>query len=126
MACATHPWAGCGACLLAYALLIPRYGLWGAVAATILGFTVMASFAFWLSQRVRPFRYEYARWAKLVGCAAASALPTLLIRPDGFWAQVALAFASAGSFLVLLHAVRFATEGEREAVWHAFRQLCRL
>ncbi len=116
-------WMGGAACLLAYALLIPPFGLWGAVAATLLGFSAMAAYAFWKSQRVRHFRYEYGRWAKIVVSAAASALPSVLLHPDGFWAQIALGSACMCLFATLLWSVRFATEGERRAADAALRRL---
>ena len=38
---------GSAACLVAYATLIPRYHLWGAVAATLIGFGVILGYGFW-------------------------------------------------------------------------------
>jgi O-antigen/teichoic acid export membrane protein len=116
-------WMGGVVCLLAYALLIPVYGLWGAVAATLMGFSAMAGYALWKSQRVRPFRYEYGRWAKIVGCGMAAALPSVLLHPGEFWVQIALGFACIGLFAVLLVAARFATEGERHAAHAELKRL---
>ena len=116
-------WMGGGACLLAYALLIPPYGLWGAVAATVLGFSAMAAYAFWKSQRVRHFQYEYGRWAKIVACAASATLPSVLLQPEDFWAQIALGSACVCLFAMLLWSVRFATSGERHAALASLRRL---
>ena len=118
-------WSGCAACLLAYAALIPAYGLWGAVAATLLGFAVMAAFALCVSQRVRPFQYEYGRWAKLALCALASTLPFLLLHPSGFWMKVALGACSVGSFVLLLHLSQFATDQERRIAHDSLRRFLR-
>lgn len=115
-------WVGSGVCLLGCAVLIPRFGLWGAVAATLLGFTVMAAFAFWGSERVRPFPYEYGRWAKILACTAAATLPTWLLHPAGFWSQLALGLGSVSLFFLLLEAVQFATPGERRAIRGALAQ----
>ena len=97
-------WTGAGACLLAYALLIPRFELWGAVAATLIGFALMAAFALWRSQRFRPFPYEYSRWVKITACAMMAALPSVLLRPTGFWYQAALGSACMALFVMLLFA----------------------
>ncbi len=114
-------WIGAGACLLAYALLIPRYGLWGAVGATHLGFALMAFFALWRSQRIRPFRYEYGRWTKILACGALSALPSLILHPSGFSSQTALGFGCLTLFPFFLWLTRFPTGEETQTVIVAFR-----
>jgi O-antigen/teichoic acid export membrane protein len=68
----------CLVCLGLYGLLIPRYGMFGAVAATFLAFVAKAIWVYRESQRVFPVRYEFGRLAK----AALLAL--------GFWVARAL------------------------------------
>ncbi|AGA29614.1 membrane protein involved in the export of O-antigen and teichoic acid [Singulisphaera acidiphila DSM 18658] len=116
-------WVGSGSCLLAYATLIPRFGLWGAIAATLLGFALMASFALWKGQRLRPFQYEYGRWAKILVCGALAVLPSVLLHPSRITTQIALGIASSGLFLVLLWALRFPTDGETQTLADILRKL---
>jgi O-antigen/teichoic acid export membrane protein len=112
-------WAGTGVCLIGYALLIPRHGTRGAIEATLLGFGTIAALAFLGSQRVRPFGYEYARWGKIIACAAAAVVPSAILRPTGFWPQAGLGAGCFGLFLALLVAARLPTVGE----WRAAGQL---
>src|SRR5215831_7983293 len=42
-------------CIAAYALLIPRYELWGAVAATVVTFAFLMFLARYKSYRLRPY-----------------------------------------------------------------------
>jgi O-antigen/teichoic acid export membrane protein len=118
-------WIGAGGCFLAYALLIPRFGVWGAVAATHLGFALMASCALWKGQRLRPFRYEYGRWCKILFCGATAASPTLILNPSDFTVQLALGCACVCLFPCLLWITRFQTKDEVHTLAGAFRKrLC--
>lgn len=120
---ATVTWMGVGACLLGYILLIPQYGLWGAVTSTLTGFAVIAIVSLVKSQRIRPFRYEYGRWVKILACAIMATLPSVILRPAGFWHQIALGAACIGAFAILLAASQFPTEGERRALRDALRRI---
>ncbi len=65
--------------LAAYAVLIPRFGVAGAVAATLLGQAVRLGWFVWLSQRSAPLRYGFGRVALLaLGAAVVAALPQLM------------------------------------------------
>jgi O-antigen/teichoic acid export membrane protein len=46
-------------------LLIPRYGVWGAIAATLLAYTLRFGVMQWLSQRQYRINYDWARIARL-------------------------------------------------------------
>jgi O-antigen/teichoic acid export membrane protein len=115
-------WIGAGGCLLAYALLIPRFGVWGAIAATHLGFALWASLALWKGQRLRPFRYEYGRWCKILFCGGTAAAPSLILGPSGFAAQLALGFVCVGLFPFLLWVTRFPAEDEVHALAKALQK----
>ena len=106
-------WIGTGVCMGGYALLIPRFKLWGAVAATLAGFTTILVIGLWKSQRVRRFRYEYSRWLKLIIAAAVVLVPFEILRPATFWPQVAAGIAAASLFPAVLLLLGFLTQDER-------------
>ena len=105
-------WSGSATCLGAYALLIPTYGLWGAIVATHTGFAMMAFWAFLLSQRLYPIQFEYLRWAKLLASGAIAIVPTLAIHPDPFSLQLVLGSCCVGLFLIALWFLGFPTDQE--------------
>ena len=70
-------WMGAIVCLAGYATLIPRYRLWGAVAATGIAFTFMLLLSYWQAQKLRPFPYEYRRMLIVI---IAALVPVLLFR----------------------------------------------
>jgi O-antigen/teichoic acid export membrane protein len=88
---------GAAACMGAYAVLIPRFHLWGAAAATLAGFAVMTCAAVYWAQRVRRYDYEYGRMTRLFVYSAAAVAAMASLHPQGFWTQVA-----AGSMVLVL------------------------
>ncbi len=58
-------------CLAAYAALIPRWQVWGAVVATNIGFLSLAFFSYFSARRVLPFRIQWGSVARLGATAAA-------------------------------------------------------
>jgi O-antigen/teichoic acid export membrane protein len=60
-------WLAAGMTLVAYAVLIPRYGSWGAAIATVIGYMVRELATYKFSQHVLPVRYTWAPVWKLVG-----------------------------------------------------------
>jgi len=90
------------ACLASYALLIPKFKLWGAVAATLIGFTVILVYGFLAAQRVRAFRFEYGRLARIAVFAVMAVGLFYVLGPSGFWAQTMLACLFGGAFAAAL------------------------
>jgi O-antigen/teichoic acid export membrane protein len=109
-------WIGTIACLGGYALLIPRYKLWGAVTATAIGFSTIFVVALWKSEKLRPFRYEYTRWLKIALAEAVVIGAFEILRPTGFWLQMAAGIAAAVIFPLILILLRFPDEQERQLV----------
>ncbi len=68
-------------CIGLYVLLIPRYGMFGAVAATAVAFLVKAVWVYVLSQRLYPIRFEFTRLVP-VAAAAAAAVGLRFALPD--------------------------------------------
>jgi O-antigen/teichoic acid export membrane protein len=109
-------WIAAGACLAGYALLIPRFKAWGAIAATLLGFSIIFVVGLWKSQRARPFPYEYGRWIRIVLTGAIVVAGYEWLRPDTFWPQVAAGAGAAVLFPALLVLSGFLNSEERQTV----------
>jgi O-antigen/teichoic acid export membrane protein len=120
-------WLAAAVCLAGYALLIPRFKLWGAVAATLIGFLVIFVVGLWKSQRLHRFPYEYQRWVKIAVSTAGMLVLALVLRPSTFWGQVGVACSGAVLFPVLLILQGFLEPDERQFLRVNFikvRQLC--
>lgn len=81
-------WLSALVCLAAYAVLIPRFLLWGAVEATGIAFTFMFVAGLWQAQRVRHFDFEYKRMALTLVAAVPVAILHFWIRPEGMPLQL--------------------------------------
>jgi O-antigen/teichoic acid export membrane protein len=93
---------GSVACVAAYALLIPRFRVWGAIAATVFGFFVILVYSFREAQRVHHFHFEYTRLLRIVLSAIGVVGVFYLARPVGFWPQLGLAALLEVSYVLLL------------------------
>ena len=103
-------WMGTILCLIGYAVLIPRLGVWGAVYATAGSFVTMAIYGFVVAQQLWRIPYEYDRWAKI---SISAVLPVGLfywLRPESLGMQVALGALMSLVFPAILQASNF---------WHA-------
>jgi O-antigen/teichoic acid export membrane protein len=93
---------GSVACFAAYALLIPQFKLWGAVAATLVGFFVTLSYGFWEAQRLRRFHFEYEKLLRIALFTAVAISAFFLFRPAGLGLQFGMAvLLTAGHALSL-------------------------
>jgi O-antigen/teichoic acid export membrane protein len=114
---------GAAACVAAYALLIPRFKVWGAIAATLVGFLVILVYGLVVARRLRPFQLEYRTLARIAVSTAASLTAFFLVSPADFWPQAALA-----ATLTLAHCgwLFFAcfTRDQRESAMELVRDLC--
>ena len=106
-------WLGTGAVILAYALLIPRYGAWGAAIATVIGYVVRYLATYIKAQELWPIRYEW----KPIAIHVALAVGTVLVAdvlPEG---PLALAIVSRGCvfvfYLWLMWRLPILTDAER-------------
>lgn len=87
-------WLAASVCLAGYMLLIPRFGVWGAVAATILSFSVMFVFVITVSQQLRPRVFEIrkicAAYGVLLGLVLLDQALSPLLGPAGAALKLAL------------------------------------
>jgi O-antigen/teichoic acid export membrane protein len=111
--------AGAVTCLASYAVLIPRFGLAGAVASTVLGFSVMLVLGLWQAQKQRFFPFEYRRMLILAAVAACVIALFHAAQPKNIWTHAAVALAFAGMYPALLLFMRFLYPDESHALHDA-------
>ncbi len=116
-------WAGTIVVLAGYAILIPRLGVWGAVWATLGGFSVQFFCSFFVSQRVRPVNYEYLRLTKIVICSLAVVLLYGAFQPASLAMQVTLGLALSALYLALLSLTNLLHPSERDYVMGQWRRV---
>ncbi|HXJ42495.1 MAG TPA: oligosaccharide flippase family protein [Bryobacteraceae bacterium] len=122
---ATSNWLGAAVCLVAYALLIPRYGVWGAAGATVGAFVVMAIVSVIWTYRLKPYRVEAGRLLKVGIALSASVLSFTFVQASSLPAQVASAMLALLLFPAVLLVSRFPTPGEFEILREAGHFLTR-
>jgi O-antigen/teichoic acid export membrane protein len=108
--------AGMAVCAPLYFLLIPRYGMWGAGAATLLTLVFMAVLSAIWTYRTRPYRVEFERLIKLGGVTAGILVlyyttPVASLPAQIAWSALLLSLLPVGLLLL-----GFATPEERRAV----------
>jgi O-antigen/teichoic acid export membrane protein len=95
-------WVSAIVALGLYALLIPRFGGYGAALGTAGGFLVRLLLVYHWSQRLWPVEYGWTRPLLTLAFGATATLAYVLLRPDALLPQVAVA---VGLFLAYLVAV---------------------
>lgn len=116
-------WAGAGICLAGYLIMIPKYGIWGAAIATAAAFLFVCVVSMAWVYRLRPYRVETGRLAKIAAATAAGLIPYALLSPQWLAGQIALAALSMAVFPAILWLLRFPTDGETEILRTAGRLL---
>jgi O-antigen/teichoic acid export membrane protein len=104
--------AGAVACLAGYAILIPTFKLWGAVASTLLGFGTMFVIGLWQAQKLRRFAFEYRRMILEVLVAAVIGATFSFIRPANPWMALSLALLGVACYPLVLWISGFAYPDE--------------
>ncbi|MFN7922185.1 MAG: lipopolysaccharide biosynthesis protein [Bryobacteraceae bacterium] len=111
------------ACLGAYFVLIPPFGVWGAAWATLAGFSVLAAAASALGYRVYPYTPEWKRLLQVgVAILAAGGLFVLIPAPTVLW-QVAVAAVLSLVYPAVLWISGFFDPGEREQIALALQRI---
>lgn len=108
-------WLGAGAVIVAYALLIPRYGAWGAAIATLVGYAVRYLATYIKAQELWPIRYQW----RPIGIHVALAVATVVVADMLPVGPLALAMVSRGfvfvCYLWLAWRLPILTDAERRA-----------
>jgi O-antigen/teichoic acid export membrane protein len=83
-------WIATAVVLVCYAVLIPRYGGFGAAWATLIAFSVRFAFALYWSQKIWPVAYAWGRTILLTVISVAVCLPAIFLPVTRAWEQFAL------------------------------------
>jgi O-antigen/teichoic acid export membrane protein len=84
---------GSAACVAGYVLLVPPFGVRGAIAATLLGFTVILIYGSMVASRVMPYELQRGPLAKIAVSTVAAIGTYFAAAPAGLWGQILLASA---------------------------------
>jgi len=106
----------CVLCLVLYWVLIPRYGMFGAVLATVIAFAVKAVWVYREGSRAYPIRFEFGRIVPAALLAGAVWAVRELLPPLPMAASVAVGIALFGVYVGLLWGLGWIRREEREAV----------
>jgi len=115
--------AGVTVCGVLYAVLVPRWGVYGAVGATGAAFAVMGLAGYILGQRLQRHRFEWGRIAALTAATVAAGGSFLLLAPRAVWAQLAAGVAVMAAWCGVLVWMRFFTPDERDWALRKLRGL---
>ncbi len=116
-------WISSSVCLAGYFILIPRFGVWGAAGATAVTFMVFTGISLVWIYRLRPYRLEWRRLAKVLLCVAVAAalyaaVPVRHVALEIAWGAFLIAL-----FTATLFALGFFTHGELQAMKDFGRRL---
>jgi O-antigen/teichoic acid export membrane protein len=116
-------WIGAVVCLGGYAFLIPRYTIWGAVAATVIAFSVMFVLSLWQSQRVRHFAFEFKRLTTIAILSAGTILAYAWLQPAEPGRQALAGAAIMAAYVGFFFVSRFFFSDEIAAARQLWRRL---
>jgi O-antigen/teichoic acid export membrane protein len=112
--------------LACYAVLIPRWKVWGAVLATLFTFIWMTIHSWVEAQRIERYDFEYGRLARIAASGVAAVLLPVAWTPDNFALQLFAGLTSVSLFLILLLASGFLNQDESRMLRERVAQLRRL
>ena len=109
-------WSGAIVCVIAYAVLIPLWRSWGAIAATTLTFVFLLIFAWKEAVRLRPYFVETKRLVLLSLVAVGIAVIAISMQHGPWITQFLIAVAAALAYPALLWMLPFFTTNEKQAL----------
>ncbi|HWQ52526.1 MAG TPA: oligosaccharide flippase family protein [Bryobacteraceae bacterium] len=119
-------WVASAVCLAGYALLIPRFGVWGAVGATVATFFVFTAVTVVWTYRLRHYRVEPGRLLRIAAALAVIGILYARFPVSSLVWQIGWAALLIVLFPLLLCAMQFPTPGELEAVRSVCRRIVRV
>jgi O-antigen/teichoic acid export membrane protein len=100
-------YVGSAVCLAGYFLLIPRFKLYGALAATLISFVVMGIHSYVEVRRIRPLPLESGRLGMIAAALAGAVGIASLAHQRNLVLRSAVGIGSSIAFIAILAAFRF-------------------
>lgn len=119
-------WIAAIFCLAAYAVLIPVWKLWGAIAATALTFLLLLCLSWQQGMKLRPHTPETGRLVRIGSAALLLATLAIWLKPAAMWAQWSIGILAAFSFPALLALFGFFRPEEKDYAMHLYRRIAEL
>lgn len=104
--------AGVLTCLACYSFWIPKWGVYGALAATIAGFLVMAVANYFLTRRIKHFYFEWRRLITLLLVNVAMIAIFLAMAPTSLWLRTGFGALLMLVWILVLYMVGFFSPDE--------------
>jgi len=117
-------WASALTCIAGYVVLIPRFGVAGAIAATGAAFVVLLIVSLWTAQRVRHFPLEINRLVKVVFIAFSLSCVFLITAPETAALRIAFGIVVAALYPLMLILARVPTKDESDTMAARLRDWC--
>lgn len=95
-----------------YAVLIPRYGAYGAAVATVLGFSLRALLVYLWAQHLWPIRYRWRRHLQLLATGLAVAVATWMVPDTTIVRQVTFGLVAVMVYFATVY-LTLLSDGER-------------
>ncbi|HEU4765243.1 MAG TPA: lipopolysaccharide biosynthesis protein [Candidatus Eisenbacteria bacterium] len=108
--------ATCLLCLGLYAVMIPRWGMFGAVLATVIAFAFKAVWVYREGQRAYPIRFEFGRIVPAALLAAGVWALRALLPPMPLIASLGVGIALFLAYVALMWGLGWIRREEREAL----------
>lgn len=118
-------WIAALSCFVGYVVLIPRFTMWGAIAATNIAFLTMLIVAYIQGQRVRYFPFELQRIAHSVGLAVLLATGYRFLPNTTTVEQFQAACAISIAYPLMLWLTGFAMPDERAFIARQIKKVTR-
>lgn len=103
-------------CVMSYAVLIPRWKVWGAITSTLIAFSVTSVLAFVEARRVQKFPFEVLRLLQILGLAGSMVVVFYEFSPASLASQVGLALALIVLYPLVLAVLGFFNQEELSAI----------
>jgi O-antigen/teichoic acid export membrane protein len=119
-------YTGSAVCLAGYIWLIPRYKLYGALAATLIAFVVMAVHSFWEVRRLRPVVLEWKRLRIIAGGLVLSIAIASSVQQENLLVRFGVGIASSIVFIAVLTRGKIFHQHELDSLLDLVKPLGRL
>jgi len=103
---------GAAIILIFYWILIPKYNMYGAAIATVIGFGFFTIATYFVANKVYPLRYEFFRLFYMITVAAGIYLFSTIIKLEPKWLEIILKALIWVAFIPILYMLSYFSKAE--------------